>query len=197
MARAFTYGWRFREARRHRIGAPIGIAYGSQFARRGVCPDDLIYLVSVHRGEMYLLGKILLDEVSYCAEEYLKQVGADPLPALEYVIAHAGTPARLVRVPHEVACRLRFQRRGQVIGLTFREGGAVDPQSLRGVRRLSAASAAALDKLLPATMVRADPRAGRNPDQPVPQKVSECRWCALQGRPPGCSRTLPGYAESG
>jgi hypothetical protein len=68
MARAFTYGWRYREARRPRPGAPIGIVYGSQFARRGGRPDDLLYIVSVHRGTMYVLGKILCDEVSYCAE---------------------------------------------------------------------------------------------------------------------------------
>ncbi len=44
--------------RRHPAGEPIGIAYGSQFARRGVCPDDLLYIVSVNQARVHLLGKM-------------------------------------------------------------------------------------------------------------------------------------------
>jgi hypothetical protein len=89
----------------------------------------------------------------------------------------------LVRVPHAVARRRRFRRGRPFVGLTRREGESVDPQSLRGVRRLRAASADALDELLPA-MVRLDPRAGIDPARPVPPEVSACRYCALRGRLP-------------
>jgi hypothetical protein len=83
MARAFPYGWRYREALRHGDGAPIGIIYGTQFARRGVCPDDVVYMVAVHRGEVSLLGKVLVDVVTYGADTYRRWVGAAPAPALE------------------------------------------------------------------------------------------------------------------
>ena len=150
MGRFFTYCWQHGEMLRYRDGAPVGFAYGSQFARRGICPDDEVYIVSVHRGRVYLLGKMLVRVVTHGADDFRRYAGLEPEPAAEYLVAEASTPARLVALPVELARALRFVRGKQLVGLTFRGEELVDRQSLRSVRRLSAASAAALDELLPA-----------------------------------------------
>jgi hypothetical protein len=150
MPQFFTYCWQHREVLGHRAGGPIGFAYGSQFARRGVCPGDEVYIVSVHGGRVHLLGKMLVRAVTHSADDCRRLAGAEPQPAPEYLVAEACTPARLVQLPNEVARGLRFLRGKRTVGLTFREGALVDRQSLRSVRRLSAESAAALDELLPA-----------------------------------------------
>jgi hypothetical protein len=149
MAQFFTYCWQHREMLRHRDGEPVGIAYGSQFARRGVLPGDEVYIVSVHHGWVHLLGKMLIRVVTQSAEDYRRLVGREPEPAPEYLVAEACTPARLVRLPDELVRGLRFLRGKQLVGLSLREEVLVDRQSLRSVRRLSAESAAALDELLP------------------------------------------------
>jgi hypothetical protein len=139
-----------REALRYGDGAPLAFAYGSQFARRGVCPDDDVYIVSAHRGRVHLLGKMRVRVVTHSADDFRLYAGLEPLPAAEYLVAEAYTPARLVALPAELARSLRFARGRALVGLAFRPDGGVDPQSLRGVRRLSPESAAALDALLPA-----------------------------------------------
>ena len=75
MGRFFTYCWQHGEMLRYRDGAPVGFAYGSQFARRGICPDDEVYIVSVHRGRVYLLGKMLVRVVTHCADDFRRYAG--------------------------------------------------------------------------------------------------------------------------
>jgi hypothetical protein len=65
---------------------------------------------------------MLIDVVTRCADTDLRWVGAEPAPALEYLVAQAGPPARLVRVPHDVPRRLRFRRGRHFVGLTLRQG---------------------------------------------------------------------------
>src|SRR5437588_9776411 len=150
MGRFFTYCWQHREMLRYRDGAPVVFAYGSQFARRGICPDDEVYIVSVHHGLVHLLGKMLVRVVTHAADDFRRYAGLEPEPAAEYLVARAYTPARLVPLPVELARALRFVRARDLVGLAFRGEGLVDPQSLRSVRQLSAESAAALDGWLPA-----------------------------------------------
>jgi hypothetical protein len=152
MGRFYTYSWQHSAMLRYRDGEPVGYAYGSQFARRGVCPDDEVYIVSVHRGRVHLLSKMLVRAVTYSAEDCRRWAGG-PLhlePAAEYLLAEACTPARLVPLPDGVSRALRFVRGQQLVGLAYRGEGLVDPQGLRGVRQLGADSAAALDEFLPA-----------------------------------------------
>jgi hypothetical protein len=58
MARFFTYGWQYVEARKEPEGEPLGHAAGSRFSSRGIEPGDMVYVVAVHRGQLYLLGKM-------------------------------------------------------------------------------------------------------------------------------------------
>jgi hypothetical protein len=165
MGRFYTYSWQHREMLRYPEGAPIGLAYGSQFARRGICPDDEVYMVSVRHGRVYVLGKMRVRAVTYSADDCRRWAGESlPLePAAEYLLAAACTPARLVTLPEEMARSLRFLRSKQSVGLTFDEDGKVDRQSMRSVRQLCAVSAAALDALLPALEPFAPNREGDTP----------------------------------
>jgi hypothetical protein len=150
VAQSFTYSWQHREVLRYRDGAAVVFAYGSQFARRGVCPDDAVYIVSVHRGRVHLLSKMLVRLVTHSADDFRRYAGLDSEPeAKEYLLAAAYTPARRVPLPAEIARSLRLFRGQKLVGLAFRGEDLVDRQSLRSLRRLSAESAAALDALLP------------------------------------------------
>src|SRR5262245_20873481 len=160
MPQFFTYSWKFQEASDYRSGEPIGVAYGSRFARRGIVPGDVVYIVSVQKGNVYLLGKMLVGLVTYSAEDYRRWVSTEPPSAAEYLVAEACTPAKLERLSEELARSLRFLRGKQHVGLVFRKEGGVDPQSLRSVRQLSPDSAIVLDRLLPA-LVRFRPASGR------------------------------------
>src|SRR2546428_357606 len=120
MPRFFTYGWQYAEARREPEGAPLGHAAGSRFSRRAIAPGALVYVVAVHRKQMYLLGKLEVGALVSLAEA--RQIlGTEPYEAAEHLIARACTPARLIEVPMAVAEQLRFL--GKARRLAFREDG--------------------------------------------------------------------------
>jgi hypothetical protein len=150
MPQFFTYCWQHRELLLGATGAPVGTAWGSQFAQRGIKPGDEVYIVSAHRGRINLLGKMRVRAVLHSEDEYRRLTGEDPTPGAEYLVAEACTPGQRVELSEETMQRLRFLKGKQEVGLTFREVNQVDPQSIRSVRRLSADSAAMLDRLLPA-----------------------------------------------
>lgn len=151
MTKFFTYCWQHREVLLHEDGEPVCSAYGSQFSRRGVEPGDEVYIVSIHRGRLHLLGKMRVRRVLQSADEYQRLVGEEPFPAPEYIIADLCTPARRQAVPENVTRSLRFIRGRRLVALSFRDEdeSVVDRQSICSVRRLSPESAAALDELLP------------------------------------------------
>ena len=101
MGRFFTYCWQHSEVLRYRDGELVAFAYGSQFARRGVGPGDEVYIVSVHRGRVHLLSKLLVRAVTPSAADCRRWAGVDPEPAAEYLLAEACTPARLVPLSDE------------------------------------------------------------------------------------------------
>jgi len=148
MTQCFTFGWKHREMLRYPDGAAIPAAWGSRFSQQGMVPGDVVYLMSVHHGRVHLLGKMIVQAVTFLAEDYRRLVGTAPPPAVEYLIADSFTPARLVHLSDEQARALRFRRGEKRVPLKFRETG-VDPQSLRGLRRLTAESAVQCDRLLP------------------------------------------------
>jgi hypothetical protein len=147
MSRFFTYGWQYAEARKEPEGEPLGHAAGSRFSRRGIEPGDIVYIVAVHQGQLYLLGKMQVGAI-VTKDEASRVLGSEPYDAPEHLIASACTPARLNVVPLAVAQDLRFISGSGREGLAFRDEGILDPQTLRGIRELDAESAGRLDKLL-------------------------------------------------
>jgi hypothetical protein len=148
---SFTYGWRHSEMARYRDGDLVRLAYGSQFASRGVRPNDEVYFVSVHRGHVYLIGKMRALAVTHSGDDCRRWAGPDLAiePAAEYLLAQAISPCRLVRLSDETTRALRFVRRNDLSAALPFQKDKVSAQCLRGVRRLTPSSARLLDALLP------------------------------------------------
>jgi hypothetical protein len=147
MARFYTYGWQYAEARKEPEGEPLAHAAGSRFTSRGIEPGDVVYIVAVHKGGLHLLGKMAVGAI-VGKDEARRALSAEPYDAPEHLIACACTPTRLVAVPEEVARQLRFVSRSGSDSLAFREDGTLDPQTLRGIRELTGESSERLDGLL-------------------------------------------------
>ncbi len=147
MARFFTHGWQYTEARKEGNGEPLCHAAGSRFSSRGIKPGDFVYVVAVHRGELYLLGKMQVGKI-VTKDEARHLLGVEPYDAPEHVIASACTEARLKVVPVTVARVLRFVSGSRKESLAFRDEDVLDPQTVRVVRELDTESASRLDELL-------------------------------------------------
>jgi hypothetical protein len=147
MARFFTYGWQYAEARKERDGEPLGHAAGSRFSSYGIEPGDFVYIVAVLQGKLYLLGKMQVGKI-VTKDEARRLLGVEPYDAPEHVIASACTQARLTEVPVTISKELSFLSGSSKKGLAFREEDVLDPQTVRVIRELDAESASRLDELL-------------------------------------------------
>lgn len=124
---------------------------GELFNRVGVRPGDVIFVVTVKKGRLLLGGRIVVGKI--CgqreAEETLKAAGRI-YDATEHIIA-ADKPDRFRpdnEVPHSVVERLAFEGKDGRMTLKFKAPGILDQQTLRGVRRLTEASAKLLTDAL-------------------------------------------------
>lgn len=147
MSRFFTYSWQYAEARKESEAGPLGHAAGSRFSSRGIEPGDFVYIVAVHRGQLYLLGKMQVEKI-VSKDEARRILGAEPYDAPEHLIASACTTAQLTEVPVAVAKELRFIGGSRKEALAFREEEILDPQTMRVIRELDPESASRLDDLL-------------------------------------------------
>jgi hypothetical protein len=160
---AFTHYWKNRTWKWHvdddREGLPLDHTAGNQFRKRGVETGDRIYVVTVLKGKLFLLGRMTVDGFISQAQA-MKEVEEGVWDAVEHVVSKKGTamnfhrqvPDSIVKqllflsCPHEdeATGRIAFQERE----LIFRRKGILDEQTLRGVRRLSPDSARLLDTLI-------------------------------------------------
>jgi len=147
MARFFTYSWQYGEARKESEAGPLGHAAGSRFSSRGIQPGDFVYIVAVHQGQLYLLGKMQVGKL-VSKDEARQILGSEPYDAPEHLIASACTPAQLTEVPVALAKELRFIGGSRKEGLAFREEDLLEPQTMRAIRELDSESASRLDNLL-------------------------------------------------
>jgi hypothetical protein len=147
MARFFTYGWQYAEARKEAEGEPLDHTGGSRFSSRGIKPGDFVYVVAVRRGQLYLVGKMEVGKI-VSKDEARRILGAEPYDAPEHLIARNSTPVRLTEVPVAVAKELRFISSSRTEGLAFREEEVLDPQAVRVIRELDAESAKRLDEFV-------------------------------------------------
>ena len=126
---------------------------GNQFRRRELQVGDAVYVVNVTGGRLRLIGRINVDEITGF-EEAEKRLSYKPYPASEHCF---GIPDRRGRqafgryVPDDVVRSLKFVRaKGEIVPPKFadRRAALLDSQTLRGVRRLTDASAAKLEAAL-------------------------------------------------
>lgn len=124
----------------------------NMFCERHVESGDIVYVVTVIKGKLYLLGKMQVVEV--CTRERAAELlGDDPenlWEANDHIVAESATTMNFDnRVPDDVVISLRFASGTKVVPLKFKSPGIIDQQTLRGVRELSSLSATKLDSLLP------------------------------------------------
>ena len=152
MPRYFTQYWTREtcEDDARYAGHLLEYTAGNQFRERGVSKGDVVYVVTVQRGRLFLIGRLAVGEI-VGALEATRILGEGSLihGTDEYVIATSATPMHFhIEVPLEVTEKLLFVASPHSKPLRFVEPGVLDKQTLRGIRELEPASAKALDEFL-------------------------------------------------
>ncbi|MBN1448337.1 MAG: DUF3883 domain-containing protein [Bacteroidetes bacterium] len=156
MPRYFTHYWATETCNvfyeEGRSDEPLVHTAGGRFSSAGIESGDIVYVVSVTKGRLFLIGRmeVLKTATTKEAAEFL---GNDDLwEADEHLLAREGSSTAcnyLNAVDPEVVKELRFVSSGNApIPLKFVDEERLDRQTLRGVRELTAASAGMLDTLL-------------------------------------------------
>jgi hypothetical protein len=153
MKRHFTCYWTNATCKGHADyeGNPLEHTSGNRFVKSGVESDDSVYVVTVRKGLLYLIGRLTVARICSRAEAQ-EVLGTDDLwDAKDHIIAASATPMRFeFKVPIDITEKLLFIRKsGAVERPVFKKSGYLDQQTLRCVRKLSPESARLLDKLLP------------------------------------------------
>lgn len=190
MPKAFLLSWSGDRCsalkRRGELGKPIEVLYGSPHTsapslhRYQVGPGDIVYIVAMRSGELFLVTRLVIREI-VCVKEYLRRLGVseailalhlfdleEQLKTLRPELGHrlpfgcvdeaalpsVSTPARLdLQIPSAALQRLVFRTmRGIERGLALREGKMAKPSTLNGhFFRLTEASAAVLEAVATGT----------------------------------------------
>jgi hypothetical protein len=152
---AFTHYWKndtFEQMRANgHEGEPLDHTAGNTFSNVGVKPGDSVYVITVKKGELFLVGRMKVSNIVHSNAEAERLLGYDVWPAADHLIANENecTPMRFRRrVPLQIVQQLRFDSKTQPQPLKFTDSGRLDQQTLRGVRRLSRRSAELLDSVL-------------------------------------------------
>jgi hypothetical protein len=150
---AFTYLWK-NECRMNMMGRqegrPTWIAAGNVFTQRGVREGDAVYILVVHEGDVYLIGRMVVVRV-WAREDWDAEHDTPNLwEGNEVIEGRDETPMDFHRtIPPDVLRRLLFGDGLKLAkGLNIKRGKLAEPQSLRSVRQLDRDSATALDRLL-------------------------------------------------
>jgi hypothetical protein len=122
---------------------------GNELRSKKVQPGDCVYIVTVIRGELFLAGRIEVDQVvsQHEAERLLEYV---PYEAKDHLLARAGGETFDFDrpVPAKVTKQLLFvHKRLEPRPPVFRHG-KLDRQTLQRVRELTPESAELLDRII-------------------------------------------------
>lgn len=151
----FTHYWEGKTCQRMfedgSDGRALDHTAGNLFTQRGVIVGDRVYVVNVVKGILKLIGRLEVGKIVSMAEAE-KLMGYEVWDAPEHLVAKKGTatPMRFKReVPLNITKELLFEGTKSYEPLKFVSEGILDRQTLRGVRRLTDASAHLLESLLP------------------------------------------------
>lgn len=151
MTRYFTQYWTNEtwNYNRNGEGELLNHIAGNLFKERGVKPGDIVYVVTVIKGKLYLLGKMKVAKV-YNLEEAGAELSYEVWEASDHLIAAAATPTDYNReVPLEVTKNIKFISGSDKNKKLKFKSELLDTQTLRGVRELAFESATQLDEILP------------------------------------------------
>jgi hypothetical protein len=152
---AFTHYWKNdtfdqMKASGHE-GEPLNHTAGNSFANAGVKKGDAVYVITVKKGELFLVGRMTVSQVVHSDAEARRLLGYDVWSADDHLIATKGecTPMKFRRrIAANIVQQLRFENKEGPKALTFKSSGGLDQQTLRGVRKLTSSSAGLLDSIL-------------------------------------------------
>src|SRR5689334_10151533 len=121
MPRYFTYYWKNEFCEPEEEGAPeryLNHLAGSRFLKRGVKPGDFVYLVTVKKGELYLVARMEVGEIVDTQEAaiLLKRDPEELWDAEEHLMAKPGSGTCMIFdrwVSLDVTKSLRFLNGGK------------------------------------------------------------------------------------
>ena len=127
----------------------------NMFSKRGVSPEDVVYVVSILDGMLLIGGRMIVGEIVSRAELVRRRKEDRFYDSAEWIIAKpdSGTRLDLHRaLDPDLTRRLRFaSRKSQPKSLFFASEAKLDGQTTRGVRELTPESAHLLDRIITIT----------------------------------------------
>jgi hypothetical protein len=125
----------------------------NMFRNRGISKGDSVYIITVKRGQLFLLCKLTVAYI--CGFEKAARLlkDNDLWEAEDHIVSESPAPMRRefdVPLPLAITEQLRFEGSEESKAAHFVEPGILDQQTLRGVRELDYASAQLLDMILSA-----------------------------------------------
>jgi len=147
MARDFLAYWKPDTADHNvTIGGPLNHAASNQFSR--VEPGDTVWLVTVRSGRLYLLGRIIVGQVTDQEGAARALHTTDLWEADYHIIAAHGTAHEITNLDiHSLAASLRFESKTGHDRLAVADN-MVRAQQLQTMRILTPASAGLLSRAL-------------------------------------------------
>ena len=132
-------------------GQPLDHAASNEYSRRGVAAGDWLYVVTVVKGDLHLIGRMKVDRVASQAEAARILGTTDIWEASGYCLSTSSeaSPMRFdVMVSRGDRDLPRFFTRSGLSSLKVDEEGRLDQQTLRSIRELTEESARLLDKYI-------------------------------------------------
>ena len=143
MARFWTCHWQFRYWRPeiNQEGRPVRSSGSNSFRKRGVSVGDIVYIISLSEGHLYLGGRMPVKRIVSKPEAARLWSNDNLCNAEEWVVdpEQTGTLLHLHRCLSATLTRqLRFESKAGPRPLCFISESELDNQTTRGVRELTA-----------------------------------------------------------
>lgn len=155
MARFWTTHWQFRYWRGDINTEYTPVRSGSNsYRKRGVTVGDVVYIVSLRAGYLYLGGRMTVKQILTRPEAVRLWSNSNLYDAREWIVDsdEAGTLLHLHRrLAPVLTKRLRFASKSGPKEPCFVSETELDNQATRGVRELTPDSAALLDRIIEVT----------------------------------------------
>src|SRR5579871_5767328 len=157
MMRSFTHSWQYQFCQKQKKrnvpgdteGDPLLYSAGNKFHQKGVVPGDRLYILSIHKGDLYLIGRMEVETI-IGQQAARRRFSTEVWPAQEYAVAKPSTATKRYfgrKVPKVIAETLEFTAGLRITKLCY-HGETIDRQTLRAIRELTPDSSKELDKLI-------------------------------------------------
>jgi len=136
---------------RPREGQPLVHAASNEYSRRGVAAGDRLYVVTVVKGDLFLIGRMKVDRIVSQAEADKEHPDWNLWEAAEHCIStdSEASPMRFnVMVSRADRDLLRFVTCSGLSSLKVDDEGGLDQQTLRTIRELTPESAQLMDRYI-------------------------------------------------